>query len=396
MQCIRSFVLPFAVLSATFATAQNGCVLGTVLDDSNSPIEKMYVMIAAVAKQVHQVTDTGEGGQFQFFDLPPGKYRIQTHNQDLGYTFSNMADFTGTFDDPEVEVSMQTECTQITIKREPRAGRLRLKLIDASTGKDIEQPLAAFRRVDGSHVWNQISVYQNDLLIPPGMLVEVQFGAIGYQKTEIIKQAPLQPSEVRVLAVNLQPVGVGCFGGTVLAIDGSPVPGIKVQPLLEDDPLDAKFPLFTTTDKSGKFEIGNLHPGTYQVFVDGQDKGYTGFSTMKAYGVFPQVHVLASKTCAEMNIGLSPPGGHLHVDVIDASTNLPVKDFKYTVKSTISKQSWSSESITEDLVLPPDKPCTLEVHADGYQPSAEQSLGSIQPGEVRRVKVALQPLAVQK
>jgi len=206
---------------------------------------------------------------------------------------------------------------------------------------------------------------------------------------------PLQPGEIRVLPVQLRPLGVGCFSGTVLAEDGTPVGGIKVQPLLHNDIVNAREPLFVTTDKQGKFAIGNLQPGTYEIFVDGQAQGYGFFPTERTYGQFPEVNVLASPTCAEMTLGLAAPGAHLHVEVIDAITQRPIKYFKYTVKSTVPKMWWYSESITNELVVPPYNPCNLEVRSNGYKASSPESLGAFEPGEVRRVKVLLQPATDQ-
>ena len=287
-------------------------------------------------------------------------------------------------------VPASADCAQVTMRREPRAGKLRLNLTDLFTGKEIEKPEANFRRVDGFHAWDGVTLFNKDLLVPPLKPLEVQLGAIGYRQTDVMPVPSLRPGEIRVLAVQLQPVGVGCLSGAVLAEDTTPVAGIKVQPLLQNDFVNAKEPLFVTTDKQGKFAIGNLQPGTYEIFVDGQAQGYNGFSTMRTYGQFPEVGVLASPTCAELTLGLAPPGAHLYVEVIDAITQRPIKYFKYTVKSTVPKMWWYSESITNELVVPPNRPCSLEVCSDGYRSSPPEFLGAFQPGEARHVKVLLQ------
>lgn len=387
---VRSAIL-WLLFSAMAAVAQSGCIAGQVLDDSGSSLPQMHVTVAATNHPFYRLTDTDENGQFLFSDLPTGSYRIFSRNEDLGYTFSNNIDFSGTVEELRVVVSGSNDCAQITMRREPRAGKLRLKLTDSSTGKEIEKAEANFRWVDGFHGWDGVTLFHKDLLVPPSKPLEVQLGAIGYHQTDVMPVPPLQPGEIRVLPVQLRPLGVGCFSGTVLAEDGTPVAGIKVQPLLQNDFVNAKEPLSVTTDKQGKFAIGNLQPGTYEIFVDGQAQGYNGFSTMRACGQFPEVNVLASPTCAELTLGLAPPGAHLHVDVIDALTQRPIKYFKYTVKSTVPKMWWYSESITNELVVPPYRPCSLEVRSDGYKSSSAESLGVFQPGEVRRVKVPLQP-----
>lgn len=385
-------VILLVLLFPLAAAGQTGCLAGQVLDDSGSPLAQMHVTAYLANRPFSRFTDTDENGRFLLADLPVGSYRIVTINQDLGYTFSNMSDFSE--EDLHVVVSDSAECTSTTMRRKPRAAKLRLNLTDSSTGKEIQKPIASFRLTDGFHGWDAVTQYQNDLMVPPAKPLEVQVGAVGYGKADVIPIAPLQPGEVRVLSVQLQPIGVGCLTGMVLAEDGTPVGGIKVSPLLDNVYSVTKESLFVPTDKQGNFTIRNLHPGTYRVSVDGRDQGYSTFSLRK-YGQYPQVSVLASRTCAELTLRLAPPGARLHLEVVDAITQQPIKYFKFTVDSAVPKMWWPGSGDTEELLVPPDEACSLKVRADGYKSSSAESLGTFQPGEVRHVKVLLQPDAPQ-
>ena len=151
---VRLAILCF-LLSTMTAFAQSGCIAGQVLDDSGSPLPQMHVtvrrqIILSVALPILMKT-----GGSSYSDLPAGSYRIFSRNENLGYTFSNNTDFSGTVEELQVVVPASADCAQVRMRREPRAGKLRLKLTDLFTGKEIEKPEANFRRVDGFHAWEE-------------------------------------------------------------------------------------------------------------------------------------------------------------------------------------------------------------------------------------------------
>lgn len=386
---VKSTLL-FLVLASGIAIAGDGCIAGTVLDREGSPISQMHVRIHNAELLLNRTTDTEADGGFRFVELPPGNYDLVTENNDLGYPDSNNFDFTDNTKRLNVPVTGSAECAPVAVRREPRAGKLQLRLADNSDGKDIPHPDANFRQTDGRHGWNGISVHGNTLLVPSLKPLEVQVGAIGYESSEILKIAPMSPGEERALAISLRPVGLGCLSGTVVGEARKPVAGTTVQPLLMDNFIDAKAPLSTLTDKDGRFEMKDLHPGKYQVFVNDREKGYDSFSVMRGHGHFPEANVLSSAACAEITIDLAPEAKVL-VDVVDASTQLLIPKFKFTVKSTVRGQWWYTESMTRESLVPPDKPCAIEAEAEGYKTSTPLGLGTLQPREVRRLRIELQP-----
>jgi Carboxypeptidase regulatory-like domain len=371
------------------AAAQSGCIAGKILDYAGSPLAQMQINISEQTHAVYFTTHTDEEGHFFFEDLPPGNYDIVTHNEDLGYPDSNNVDFSRKIGRLSVVVTESRECTPITIQRELRAGKLRLNLTDASTGEVIAKPEANFRRIDGFHAWNGVSLHGLDLLVPPSKPLEVRVGAKGYDSSDILRITPLQPGEVRELALVLRRIGVGCLSGTVVDAANLPVPKIRVQPLLLDNQLDAKA-LFTRTDEHGRFQVRDLHPGVYQLSVDDKERGYDGFSTMKTYDHIQQATVVASPECTETIVELNSPSATLHAEFLDATTHDPIKHFKFRVRSAIPKQWWYVESMTNDALVPPDRPCSIVVEADGYRTSEPLSLGKFESGEIRQLRIELQ------
>lgn len=381
--------LPFFLAVTGVAAAQTACLTGTVLDSDGPPIAQMHVLASETTRPFSRVTTADENGRFTFADLIPGIYDITTRNPELGYADSGDVLFTGTLDRLLVPVKASESCTPLTIRR-ARAGKLRIRLIDQATGQTIPEPQANFRRA-GHEGWDAISLFRDILLVPTSQPLEVQVGAKGYQTADLVAVTPLQPGEERALVLSLQPVGVGCLTGVVLDAAGKPVSGITVQPLLQNDALNAKLPLHTQTDKRGRFRMYHLHPGVYEIFVSGPDKGYDGFSTMKTYNHYPEANVLPSTSCAHIKVGLTPPQARLRVYVVDAATQRPITNFKYRVLSTTPAHGWEVNSITREALVPPRKPCTLEVRAEGYRTSRRISLGTFQPREIRRLKVRLKP-----
>ena len=384
------FLAVSLVAAAVPAASQTACLAGTILDSDGPPIAQMHVLASETTRAFFRVTTTDESGHFTFADLIPGTYDITTRNPDLGYPDSGDVLFTGTLDRLLVPVKASEQWAPLTIHR-TRAGKLRIKLIDPSTGQTILEPQANFRWA-GHEGWDGISLFHDILLVPTSRSLEVHLGAKGYQPADIVQVTPLQPGEERTLVLSLRPVGVGCLSGVVMDAAGKPVAGITVQPLLQNDDLNAKIPLHTQTDERGRFEMSDLHPGVYDIFVNGQDKGYDGFSTMKTYAHYPQANVLPSTSCAEIKVGLTPPQARLKVQVVDAVTQRPVANFKYRVLSTTPAKGWAVNSITNEALVPPGKPCTLEVRAEGYRTSRRFSLGTFQPREVRRMKIQLKPV----
>jgi protocatechuate 3,4-dioxygenase beta subunit len=377
-------IILILLVSAQVAAAHGGCLAGTVLEHGGAPLAQMHVYAYGLTNALSQTTDTDEHGHFQFNNLTSDTYDVVTRNEDLGYPDNNNFHFSGKFDRLRVAVEGSGECAHLTIRREPRAAKIRLLLTDGATGEPLSTPEAFFRR-KGDPAWDEISVYGDNLLVPPSEPLEVQVGAQGHRSSEILPIAPLQSGEVHELAMALQPLGLGCLKGTVFDENKKPVPEISVHPLLTDDFLNAKA-LETHTDKYGRFDMRDLHPGVYWVSVYDKNKGYDVSSTEHL-----DVSVQAAKRCAELTINLRGQRAKLEVDIVDASTHQAISRFKYTVRSAVPKDWWYQESAEKGTLVPPDKPCSVQVESRGYLTSEPVFLGSLSPGEVRSLTVELQP-----
>lgn len=386
------FILVFVLAAICSTAAQTGCISVTVTNDNDIPLANMHAVVTRGYPGEIWFRDTDERGRFDVTGLPAGNYTIITRNMDLGYPDTNDFDFTGIVHPQGIAVVESDRCTEVRVRREPPAGKLHLKLTDEVSRVFIEDPIAQFRRIDGHYGWNATTQQKLDLLVPASKPIEVRVGAKGYKSTAPFSIQPLQPGEVRDFTVVLKPVGLGCLQGKVLDAAAQPVAGIKVQPLLVNDNLNSKA-MSTKTDANGEFQMLDLPPGRYFVFVYSKEMGYDSMSMLSKGGKHPEVEVPASTSCAEITLNLTEPNGKLVVEAIDAATQAPIQHFHFEVQSTVPKWWWSEgREWANEIQMPPGREYSVKAEAEGYEASQPVPLAVFTSGEVRRITIQLQPM----
>jgi len=382
----------FAFLLAAFcgAAAQTGCISVTATDYKGVPLANLHSRVTRYAGEYWH-PDTDSTGSFKLTGLPPGTYMVALRNEDLGYMDTVDSDFTNGW--PPYYVVESGKCTEISMRFEPPAARLHLKLRDEDTGKSIEEPEAQFRRTDGHHAWNGVSKRGLDLTVPPLKPLEVWVGAKGYRSTAPFSIPPLEPGEIRDFDALLKPIGLGCLRGRVLDADGQTVAGIEVQPRLMNDNLNSKA-FSVRTNQDGEFEMKDMPPGTYEFSVHSNEMGYSSNSMVGKDGKRPVTEVAGSSgSCAEVTVNLSEPNGKLVVDVIDAATQTPLEHFRFEVKSTVPRWWWSEgKEWIREVQMPLGRQFSLQAESEGYETSQPMLLTPFESGEVRKITISLQPV----
>src|SRR5215472_9563090 len=127
-------ILIFLLATICSAVAQTGCISVVVLEAKGKPLAKMEVRVSRHTSAQWWTQDTDDKGHAQFTGLPPGSYTVVSRNQDLGYPDTNSFDFTDIAHLPEYTLADSQQCLEVTMQREPPAGRLRLRLTDQDTG----------------------------------------------------------------------------------------------------------------------------------------------------------------------------------------------------------------------------------------------------------------------
>jgi hypothetical protein len=193
-------------LEAHLRPVQMGCIMGTVVDEQGAPVSGIRIEAnltdppgAVLLRNVSHVMANGvvttdSNGQFRFRLVQPGEYSIYAHGERLGYV--------GAMKRHTLVVPPGAGCAGITIEEGPKAGKLRLTVVDAVTQKPLSKYYLSASTQPSPAGW--FSPNADPMLLPPLQAFAVTVKADGYQE-QTLEMPPLQPEEVRTVNVALQP-----------------------------------------------------------------------------------------------------------------------------------------------------------------------------------------------
>lgn len=270
--------------------------------------------------------------------------------------------------------------------RAQEQARLRLYATNLLTGEKIHMIGAAFR-FDNDDFWNEVD--GDEVIVPSLINLELQIGSRGYKDSAIQQVSPLQPGEVREIAIPLRPIQLGCIAGALVDQHGVPISCVRVQPSRRADSLRFD-PGVSSTDKNGKFKFDGLQPGDYVISPHAEVLGYEpGF--YPELGESSEVSVAPGAGCAAITIKLGPKAAKLQLTVLDAVTQMPIQDAAIVLvgESGGDAGGWSISTHEDAMSAPALKPFQLSVGARGYETSTI-AVSPLQPEEVQKIAIHLQ------
>lgn len=372
----------FLVLQSLALFAQKACIEGDVVDTNGDPIDGIHVIGVSTQALVSFGVTSNSDGRFRIDTIPAGDYALATSDE-YGADFSRINPLSPKIVEAAKATAKEDDCSSVTL-REPVRARIHLIATDLLTAQPIHSPTVDFR-YDEKNRWEGGSDDEHHLLIPPLIPLQVQAGATGYESSEIMQIPALKPGEEREVKVSLRPLQTGCIRGQVVDESGAPVGGVNIQPDLQERLADA--PEREDTDKNGRFEFKNAHPGKYILFVDGYSKGYA--SLVGRMDDF--VEVQPSSGCSTITVHLGPKGARLEVLAIDAFTHQTVKKFSAFASGITQNDNWSMRLLESPTPVPPFTSIQVSAGAEGYQPSGKVTIGPLQPEENKQVTIELYP-----
>jgi Carboxypeptidase regulatory-like domain len=205
--------------------------------------------------------------------------------------------------------------------------------------------------------------------------------------------APL--NNVLVSAVLLAALGtpaaaqdMGCVKGNVTDYLGVPIPGTSVRLTLPDP--DREIPE-VVTDEDGRFEIGELEPGTYKAYAWNSRLGYVRPDSVVFRPGLPSVSVPAGP-CVNLTIDAGAPAGHLTLNGRDAVTSEPLGSMVITLarpgRGRSDAESGNINAGQRDFEVPARTDLDLEVSVTGYK-RTHYLVKALDPGEIREFDFAL-------
>jgi len=188
--------------TAELRPLETGCVTGTVVDHHGTPVPQARIQISSDDNRFHHDANktTDANGRFRADGIQPGRSQIVVYA--AGYPLSfNPSDGTVT----EIDVASGADCADANIRLGPKAAKLLVDVIDATTQKPIEGAQGWLRADfvdDGSSRMVAIAV-------PTQVRARTQFSlyvhADGYLKPAPVAVLPMQPEETQEITVALRP-----------------------------------------------------------------------------------------------------------------------------------------------------------------------------------------------
>jgi Carboxypeptidase regulatory-like domain len=379
-----SLVPLFCILLATEkVTAEVGCIRGDVLDTVGDPVGSIYVIASRLDHGESIQVETDPDGYFVIDNALAGEQYdvLSSYASEVGRA-SSLG--TKSVDVVRVTAVGGGQCPYLTLHQAVRV-RLHVKATNLQTGETVPSVEAHFR-VDTDTLWLGEIEHNGDLLVPAGSNLEIQIVAEGYENSNVLKVASSQPDEARDVVVTLQAVQMGCIKGTVLDMQGTGVPGAKIQTSPGDEETFSPA-RWTSTDSHGQFSIDGVQPGRYVVFTTAA--GYP--QSLTQAGMVAHVTVPSDVQCAKATIGLGPKAAKLRVTVVDGVTQQPINKAEVSLHGDFVKQGgWSQRAIGDQVPVPALTQFTVDAGAAGYEPSQE-TISPIQPEQTKEITVALQP-----
>jgi hypothetical protein len=196
-----------ADLPVALKPAPTGCITGTIVDQNGSPVPAARIQAGPSRKgfESGEVTYSNADGEFKFQDMRPGEYLL----------FIYAAEYPNPVVQPQnnvgpLNVPSGTGCADASKKLGPRAAKLQLHVIDATTQERIkEAPVHLNGKDDNGGVWS-LNAWSDDgngaafTLVPAFTAFTVQAGVKGYAKSQILTMSPLQPEQVQEITIVLQ------------------------------------------------------------------------------------------------------------------------------------------------------------------------------------------------
>jgi hypothetical protein len=380
--------LPCVVLLAGLNLAaqdEDGCIQGRVLDAAGAPVPSVYVAAFGLDDPSNEEGETDGDGYFllgDFLDAGADYVVAASDNSLLGNGNSSKASLPNAV---RTKAGSESQCREITLHHSARA-RIHLKVTNLVTGEPIESPNLSFR-FHGGPLWRSGINKGGQLLLPPSANLEIQVGSVGYENSKILQLSTPPPGKAREFVAELRPLETGCVTGTVVDHHGTPVPQARIQISSDDNRFhrDAD----KTTDENGRFRADGIQPGRGQIVV--YAAGYA-LSFNPRDGMVTDIDVASGADCAEANIRLGPKAAKLLVDVIDATTQMPIEGAQGWLRADLVDDGGSRMvAIAVPTPVRARTQFSLYVHADGYLQPAPVAVLPMQPGETQEVTVALRP-----
>jgi len=181
--CLLFFVSHSA---AQQPTAELGEIRGVVMDEGGSPVSEAEVDRDSISHgpvgKAISLALTDKSGAFTFSPVKFGSYKLYALKPESGYPDTKFDLYSESYHPVTATVSAASPIVSVVIVVGPRAGMVKLTVIDKVTRQPIPSPTTTIRRLD-TDAW--ISVGRTEdmtMCVPPSIPTEITVHAEGYKE----------------------------------------------------------------------------------------------------------------------------------------------------------------------------------------------------------------------
>jgi hypothetical protein len=174
----------------------------------------------------------------------------------------------------------------------------------------------------------------------------------------------------------------GAIYGVAIGQDGQPAKGIGLTATPLGVPLVMKLP-HAKTNQTGAYRFEHLGFGSYTVYADDNEAGYSIFSNgSNEEDSHPvEVELTVERPEAEFRVNLPPPAGFLEIYLTNQKTGASISAMRVELtqgdehRSVLFRVSCYSNHV---VLIPPDRNVLLHVSSDGFR-ERQESVGTGRP-----------------
>lgn len=391
---LLSIVFAVVIVFPPFAAlAQTGCLSGKVIDKTGQPVKGIRITVGDnvwTTSLISPEPQSDESGEFRIDGIPPGSYKANAFNDQLGYPGI-------WWPVRDVSIEASSLCTNIVFDVRSRAAKLKLAVTDATTNKPIPDILLHVFPGQEAGLWLTVEPLQSYDLppqIPSLVKVRLVVTAKGYSSSEFVFPS-LAPGETREIVAKLSPKGRGCVTGIAVDETDSPIAGAKVSARFMGGGYSGDVSQPATADEKGKFTLDNLRPGEYVLWPEKESDGFsTNWSGWRGQVELQRVAVTPGGACQDVRLNMGARGALMRVRAMDGATHEPLPNIQVSFRNSEDPRQGGSivgePREVHEFLAPARTNFILQVRCSGYRASDPMRIEPLSPGETQDLTVVLQ------
>ena len=387
---IALFVTVFSPLAAR---AQTGCLSGRVIDKTGLPVKGIRVTVGDnfwTTALISPEPQSDESGQFKIEGIPPGNYKANAFNDQLGYPGI-------WWPVRDVSIAASSLCTDITFNVRSRAAKLKLVVTDETTNKPVSNILLHVFPGEKPGLWLTVEPllsYGLPPQVPSLVKIRLVVTAKGYSSSEFMFPS-LVPGETREIVTKLSPKALGCITGVAVDENDSPIAAAKISPRFLSKGYAGDVSQPVTANDDGKFILDNLRPGDYVLWPEKESDGFsTNWSGWRGQIEFQRATVAAGGACQEVTLNMGVRGAIMRVRAMDSATHEPLPNIQVNFRNAEDTHQGGSVAGEprefHEFLVPSRTNFILQVCSPGYRASEPMRIEPLSPGETQDLMVPLQ------